>query len=68
VNQIRFGQIEQMLTFGLVQLQRAGHRLLHRLRRPGQVATFEPGVIVHADTRQHRDLLPAQADHTSPIT
>jgi hypothetical protein len=54
--------------FGLVELQRTGHCLQHRLRRPGQVTTFESGVIVHADPRQHRDLLPAQARDASPVT
>jgi len=62
------GQVEQMLTFSVVELQRAGHRLQHRLRRAGQMAAFESGVIVHADPRQHGNLLPAQARDASLVT
>ena len=30
------GQVEQVLPFGVVELQRTGHRLQHRLRRTRQ--------------------------------
>jgi hypothetical protein len=35
---------------------------------PAPVTAFEPRVVVHADPRQHRDLLPAQARDPSLVT
>ena len=55
------GQIEQMLPFGVVKLQRPRHRLQHRPRRPRQMAPLEPAVVVDAQPGEHGDLLPPQA-------
>ena len=57
------GQVEQVLTFGVVELQSPGHRLQHRLRRPGQVPALEPAVVVHAQPGEHGDLLTPQPRH-----
>ena len=43
------GQVEQVLSFGIVERQGAGHRFQHRLGRTGQIAALQPGVVVDAD-------------------
>jgi hypothetical protein len=57
-----------VLPFGVVEMQGTGHRLQHRLRRAGQIATLQSGVAVDADASQHRDLLPPQTVHPPPLT
>jgi hypothetical protein len=54
------GEVEQVGLLGLIELQSAGERDEDGLRRAGEVAAFEAGVVVDADAGQHRDLLPAQ--------
>ena len=54
------GQIEQVLAFGVVKLQRPSHRLQHRPRCPRQVAPLEPAVVVDAQPGEHGNLLPPQ--------
>src|SRR4029453_18971236 len=41
-------QVIAMLAFVVVELQRPGHGLEHRLRRSRDVATLEAGVVVDA--------------------
>ena len=57
------GQIEQVLPFGVVELQGTGHRLQHRLRRPGQVPALQPAVVVDTQPGEQGDLLAAQTRH-----
>jgi hypothetical protein len=46
-----------------VELQRPGHRVQHRLRRAGEAAALEPGVVVDTQPGEHGDLLTPQALH-----
>ena len=62
------GQVVQVLPFRVVELQGARHRLQHRLRRAGQIAALQPGVVVDADPGQHGDLLAPQTLHPPPVT
>jgi hypothetical protein len=61
----RPGQVEQVPTFGLVQLQRPGKGVQHALRDPAQVAPLQAGVVVDTYPGQQGDLLPAQARHAA---
>ena len=54
-----------MLALGLVELQGAGNGLEHRIRRPREVAAFEPGVVVHAHPGQQGNLFPPQPQHAT---
>jgi hypothetical protein len=56
-------QVIEVLAFVVVELQRPGHSLEHRLRRTREVATLEAGVVVDADPCEHGDLLAPQALH-----
>jgi hypothetical protein len=53
--------------FGVVELQRPGDRLQHRLGRAGQVPPLQAHVVIDRDPGQHRDLLPAQPGYTATI-
>ena len=50
-----------MCAFGLVEVQRTGEGVEHRVRDAGQVAPFQAGVVVGAHPGEHRDLFAAQA-------
>ena len=52
-----------MGSFGVVQLQRAGECLEHRLGNAAQIAALETRVVVDADAGQKRDLLAAEPGH-----
>jgi hypothetical protein len=52
-----------MLAFVVVELQRPGHSLEHRLRRTREVSALEAGVVVDAHPCEHGDLLAPQALH-----
>jgi hypothetical protein len=57
------GEVLQVVTFGVVELQGPGDRVEDRVGDAGQVAPFEPGVILDADPSQHRDLSATQPGH-----
>ena len=57
------GQVEQVLAFCLVELQRAGDGLQDDVRGAGDVSAFQPGVVLDADPGQLRDLGAAQSAH-----
>ena len=62
------GQIEHMLTFGVVKLQSLGHRVQHRFRHTGEVSPFEAGVVDDADAREGRHLLAPKTGHPTVTT
>jgi hypothetical protein len=47
-------------ALGLVQLKRAGYAVKNGVGSPGKVPALHTNVIVNADARQQRDLLPPQ--------
>jgi len=49
-----------MFTLGIVELERASHRLQHALGRARQVPALEARVVVDADAGEQGNLLPAQ--------
>jgi hypothetical protein len=57
----RTSEVEQVVAFGIVQLQHPGHALEDGVRGASQVAAFHLDVVVDADTGEQRDLLPAQS-------
>ena len=56
-------EVEQVRPLRLVELQRAGECLEHRLGDAARVAALEPGVVVDADSGEQRDLLAAKPGH-----
>ena len=52
-----------MFVFGVVELQRFGHGVEDGVGNSGDVAAFEPGVILDADAGELRDLGPAKSAH-----
>src|ERR671911_2764663 len=54
------GEVVEVDTLCLVELQRVGECFEHGLRDAGEVATLEPGVVVDADAGEERDLLPPE--------
>jgi hypothetical protein len=52
-----------VITFGVVELESPGDRVEDRVGDAGQAAPLEPGVILHADPSQHRDLSATQSGH-----
>ena len=54
---------KQVGAFGLVELQRPGHRVEHGRRGAGDRAAFELGVVLHADAGEQRDLAASQPGH-----
>ena len=61
------GEVEQVRVFGVVELQAAGECVEHALRDPAEVAPLHLGVVVHADTGEHRCLFAAQAGNASGV-
>jgi hypothetical protein len=59
----RSGEVEQVSLLGLVELQGAGKGDEHGLRRAGEVAAFEAGVVIHADPASI-----ATSSRRSPLT
>ena len=57
----RAGEVEQVVAFSVVQLQRPGDALKDGVRGAGEVAAFHPDVVVDADSRKQRDLFSAQS-------
>jgi len=53
----RVGEVEQVRTFGLVELERTGEGFEDRLGDAGEVPAFEACVVVGADAGQQCDLL-----------
>ena len=51
---------EEVLSLGLVELQRRGEGVEDGLRGAGETAALHAYVVVHGDACQHRDLLAAQ--------
>ena len=60
----RTRKVEEVGSFGVVQLQRAGERLEHQLGDAAQIAALEARVVVDADAGQKRDLFPAEPRHS----
>lgn len=54
------GEVEQVGSFGVVQLESVGERVEHGVRDAGGVAAFEPLVVLEADAGEGGDLLAAQ--------
>jgi hypothetical protein len=61
------GEVEQVGTLGLVKLQRMRKRVQHAVGHAIQVAAFETGVVIDADSGEQRDFLPAEPRH-APVT
>jgi len=59
-------EVEQVVAFGLVELERAGESFEHELGDSAHVAALEALVVLDADTGERGDLLAAQAFHASP--
>jgi transcriptional regulator of aromatic amino acid metabolism len=60
------GEVEQMRSFGLIQMQRAGQRIEHAVGRAAEVAALEAVVVVDAEPGEGGDLLAPQAGHYLP--
>ena len=56
-----------MASLQVVQPKRRRDGIKHLVGHVGGPALFEPGVVVRADTRQHRQLLATQAGHPPAI-
>src|SRR5699024_2551297 len=56
-------KIGKMIPLSLAKPQRTSQSIEDLQRHPTQITTFHPRVILHADTRQHGHLLPAQPRH-----
>jgi hypothetical protein len=57
------GEVEQVLPLGVVEVQGPGDRVQHGLRRPGDLTSFDAGVVLDADVGQQSDFSPAQTGH-----
>ena len=57
----RAGKVVEVVPFGLVELQRPGDGVKDAFGGAGQVPALKLGVVVHADTGEHRHLFAAQA-------
>jgi hypothetical protein len=55
-------EVVQMLTLGVVQRQGRVQRVQNALRHPGEVASFQPGVVVNADASERGDTVDEIAD------
>ena len=55
------GERQQVLALGVVELQCVRDAVEYRLGGAREVAAFHPDVVVDADSREQRDLFPAQA-------
>ena len=58
-------EIEEVGSFGVVELKRAGERFQHGLRDAAGLPPFEPCVVVDADPGEQRNLLPAESRHAT---
>ena len=54
------GQVEQVLTLGVVELQSTGERVQHAVGGSDEAAPFESDVVVRRDPGEHGDLFAAQ--------
>ena len=54
-----------MVGFCVVQLQRSRKAVEDLDRHAAQIAALHPGVVLHTDAGEHRDLFAAQARHAS---
>ena len=45
-----------MVALGIVELEGTRDRVEHRLRGAGEIAAFQPGVVLDADAGEQRDL------------
>ena len=59
------GEVEQVVAFGLVELQRPGERFQDAGRGAGDLAPLEAGVVLDAQTCQGRDLAAPQSRNSS---
>jgi len=50
---------------GVVELQGTGERVEDTVRRAGEVAPLEAGVVVDAHPGEHRDFFAAQSGHAT---
>jgi hypothetical protein len=57
------GEVKEVCPLGVVELKRAGDRVEHRRRHPGQGAAFQLAVVLDADPGQRCDLAAAQTRH-----
>jgi len=57
------GEVEQVVTFGLIELKGVRYGVEHGVRHPAEVAPLQAGVVLAADAGQHRDLTTAQPGH-----
>ena len=57
------GEVKEVGTFRIVELQGSGERVEYRCRHPTDRAAFQLGVVLHTDPCQRRDLTAAQARH-----
>ena len=58
-------QVVQVGVFGFVELQGAGDGVEHAVGDSGQVAAFQLGVVVGADSGEHGDFFAAQSRDTA---
>ena len=54
------GEIEEVCAFGVVEAEAAGESIEHAIGDAAQVAAFHLGVVVDADSGEHRGFLAAQ--------
>ena len=59
------GEVVEVGALGLVELQRPRQRLQDARGGAGDLAALEPGVVLHAQAGQRRDLAAAQARHAA---
>ena len=59
------GQVEQVRGLRVVELQGPGEGVQDAVRRSGEVAALETGVVVDAHAGEHRDFFAAQPGHAA---
>jgi hypothetical protein len=59
------GEVEEVGSFGLVELQGASDGFEDAVGDPGEVPAFEPGVVVDADAREHGDFFASEAGNAA---
>jgi hypothetical protein len=57
------GQIEEVRTLGIVELERPRQRFEYQLRNAADLATLQAPVVVGADAGKRRDFLATKAGH-----
>ena len=55
------GQVEEVRALGVFESERSRKGFKHALRDAAEVAAFQPGVVLDADTGQDSDLFATQA-------